>query len=127
MRSFAAAIVWATLTPLALAQTGPLVQRELAGRDSRFIEIPTGTADAGFRAILPGRHIAFERNDVDIQVRAPEPNAVRQKSLGIGSAARLRYSFDGGAPSAPQGKDPSPTTYHWLVGAPSQWRTNLKS
>ena len=127
MRSFAAAIVWATLTPLALAQTGPLVQRELAGRDSRFIEIPTGTADAGFRAILPGRHIAFDRNGVDIQVRAPEPNAVRQKSLGIGSAARLRYSFDGGAPSAPQGKDPSPTTYHWLVGAPSQWRTNLKS
>lgn len=127
MRSLAAAIVWATLTPIALAQTDPLVQRELAGRDNRFIEIPAGSAGASFRAIAPGRHIEFNRDGVDIQVHAAESGATRTKSLGLDSATRLRYSFDGGAPSAPQGRNPSPTTYHWMVGPPSQWLTGLKS
>ncbi len=124
----------AALTLLALTtgvQAAPLVQREFSGRDNRFIEIP----GAGFRAMAAGKRISFDAQGMSIdlpgQATSVQGRSVAAsgmaRSLSLHPDSRLRYSFENGTMSAPQGMQPSPTLYHWLVGETAQWRTGLRS
>ncbi|CAB5660375.1 Beta-propeller repeat [Delftia tsuruhatensis] len=130
MRSPIAALALSSF--IAGAQADPLVQREFSGRDNRFIEMP----GAGFRAMAGGRHIRFDAQGMSIDLPEQAATAVQSQASGLSATARslsvrpssrLRYSFEGGTSSAPQGVRPSATLYHWLVGQASEWRTGLRS
>ncbi|AYM98316.1 IPTL-CTERM sorting domain-containing protein [Acidovorax sp. 1608163] len=109
-------------------QTKPVVQREFAGRENRFVAMPASDTSATFRAAAAGRQIAFENTGVLLQPRrsqaATAKTGTAQKTANEGG---LRYSFEGSSGTIPQGARPSSTVYHWLVGDRSQWQIGLKS
>ncbi|MBU2170572.1 MAG: IPTL-CTERM sorting domain-containing protein [Gammaproteobacteria bacterium] len=111
------------------SQTKPVVQREFAGRENRFVAMPASDASAQFRAAAGGRQIAFDSSGVVLQSRRAQETAAKARSLGAKTApdGGLRYSFEGAAGVTPQGVQASPTVYHWLVGDQTQWQTGLKS
>lgn len=110
------------------SQTKPVVQREFAGRENRFVAMPASDT-ARFRAVAGGRQIAFDPTGVVLQSRRAQDAASRAKAMGIKAAGDggLRYTFEGTEGALPQGIQASPTVYHWLVGDRSQWQTGLKS
>lgn len=110
------------------SQTKPVVQREFAGRENRFVAMPASDA-ARFRAVAGGRQIAFDSTGVVLQSRRAQAAASQAKSLGmkVANDGALRYTFEGTAGATPQGTQASPTVYHWLVGERAQWQTGLKS
>jgi hypothetical protein len=116
-----ASLAAAVSATVAAAGPQPLAQRELSDRDSRFIEIPSGQANPGFRAVAPGKRIAFDESGVQMRLQAAALAGNARAS------ATLNYAFDQGARVAPEGLKRSPTVIHWFVGEKSGWLTNLKS
>lgn len=111
------------------SQSKPVVQREFAGRENRFVAMPASDATARFRATAAGRKMAFDNTGVVLQprrARGATSGALAQKTSGADDAS-LRYTFEGTAGAEPQGAQASPTLYNWLVGEPAQWRTGLQS
>jgi len=111
------------------SQTKPVVQREFAGRENRFVAMPASDATARFRATAAGRKMAFDSTGVVLQPRRARgalSKALTAKAVGVEDGS-LRYTFEGAAGVVPQGVQASPTVYNWLVGEPSQWRTGLES
>jgi len=111
------------------SQTKPVVQRELAGRENRFMAMPASDGLARFRAAAAGRQLAFDDTGVLLQSRRMPATWAKAANVGLQAAGDggLRYRFEGTAGVAPQGMQASPTVYHWLVGDRSQWQTGLKS
>ncbi|MFN7153252.1 MAG: IPTL-CTERM sorting domain-containing protein [Acidovorax sp.] len=111
------------------SQTKPVVQREFAGRDNRFVAMPASDAAARFRAAAGGRQIAFDSTGVLLQSRRAQVASAKSHTFGAKTIndGGLRYSFEDTAGATPQGAQASPTVYHWLVGDRTQWQTGLKS
>ena len=89
MYRIALALAVAILPAFALAQDKALVQREFAGRDSRFIEMPDAGTGGGFRALAPGQRLAFDARGVEIQLPA-------QGHAAAVSGSALRSGTQGG-------------------------------
>lgn len=129
MRCTVLALALAAVALPSWSQTKPVVQREFAGRESRFVAMPASDTNARFRAVAAGREIAFDATGVQLQSRRAQAAAAKSGAAAraAGEASGLRYRFEGTAGVMPQGAQASPTVYHWLVGDSSQWQTGLKS
>lgn len=123
-----ALVLSASALPSWSQQIKPVVQREFAGRENRFVAMPASDSSARFRAAAAGRQIAFENTGVLLQPRRSQATTAKigttQKTA---TESGLRYSFEGTSGVIPQGARPSSTVYHWLVGDRSQWQVGLKS
>lgn len=115
---FAACSAWASI-----ATAQPLVQRDFADRDHRFIDVSASGGAAVFRATSGTSALQFDTDGV----RFLSPAAPQANTKALQLQPGLRYQFDQGAQVAPQGALPSPTRYHWLVGPESGWRKDLGS
>lgn len=124
-KSLAAALCLLSASTLAAAQSLPFLQRELADRSSRFLELaqPPGASPA-YRAHIGSQTVTFDASGVQWVPPTSEPSSLLK---GIGVHAGLSYRFEGGATNVPEVLNPSNTTYNWFVGPQSEWREGLKS
>ncbi|WP_353233424.1 choice-of-anchor U domain-containing protein [Diaphorobacter ruginosibacter] len=106
---------------MAHAQSEPLVQRDLAERSGRFIDLSPSQTEPLYVVNTAGGSIRFDARGVSME-QGPASQPVRLKSIGV--HAGLSYAFDGGASSAPLGQKITTSSYSAFVGPQSDWVRN---
>ncbi|HEX4332093.1 MAG TPA: FG-GAP-like repeat-containing protein [Usitatibacter sp.] len=92
-----------------------MVQKALAGRGDRFIEVPQSRGGASYVASSSAQTMRFGESGIEIRPR-------------YASSASLQYEFAGARQVAPVASSPaSGILYHWFVGSRDNWAHDLKS